>query len=120
MEKDGKMEEENKWKDKQGIYLENSTNHMKGEDTAGNARKHDTVPSTFVYLDVFRTMIANIDIQAYIGHKTCQIVLAVALASLCDPGDWLKFGTVAMKADSKSLAHAGLSIGQDLSISPAW
>ena len=70
MEKDGKMEEENKWKDKQGIYLENSTKQMKGEDTAGNARKHDTVPSTFVYLDVFRAMHTNTDIHAYIGHKT--------------------------------------------------
>ena len=47
-----KMEEENKWKDKQGIYLKNqlflclssySTKQMKGKDTAGNARKHDTV-----------------------------------------------------------------------------
>ena len=74
-----KMEEENKWKDKQGIYLKNqlflclssySTKQMKGKDTAGNARKHDTVPSTFVYLDVFRAMITNTDIHAYIGHKT--------------------------------------------------
>ena len=93
---------------------------VEGEETTVNTRKHDTVPSTFVYLDVFRTMITNTDIQAYIGHKTCQIALAVALASSCDPVDWLKFGTVAMRADSKSLAHAGLSIGQDLSISPAW
>ena len=43
---------------------------IKGEDTAGNARKHNTVPSTFVYRDVFRAMITNTDIHAYIGHKT--------------------------------------------------
>ena len=46
----------------------------------------------------------------------------MALASLCDPGDWLKFGTVAMRADSKSLWRMWdcSFIGQDLSISPAW
>ena len=85
------------------VIIYSSTKQMKGEDTAGNAIKHDTVPSTFVYSDVFKTMITNTDIQAYIGHKTCQIALAVAFASSYDPGDWLKFGTVAMRPDSKSL-----------------
>ena len=53
-----------------GGWRKMETKQMKGEDTAGNARKHNTVPSTFVYRDVFRAMITNTDIHAYIGHKT--------------------------------------------------